>query len=138
MPWTYPDACNEGSAEAAEFQNNALEMARKADIAEARAESAEAECERLRDVLAEVRAAFDLQCPPMLPEKYVDHGAWVAHSWWNKVLGQVLKRAALLDELFTATDDSDGCPGLCGEHHWLDRPESDTRECLICGSEVAG
>lgn len=31
-----------------------------------------------------------------------------------------------------------GCPGLCGEHHWLDRPESDTRECLICGTEVAG
>lgn len=30
------------------------------------------------------------------------------------------------------------CTGLCGEHHWLDRPESDTRECLICGAEVAG
>jgi hypothetical protein len=30
------------------------------------------------------------------------------------------------------------CTGLCGEHHWLDRPESDTRECLICGTEVAG
>ncbi len=23
-------------------------------------------------------------------------------------------------------------------HQWLDRPESDTRECLICGTEVAG
>lgn len=32
-----------------------------------------------------------------------------------------------------------GCPGCeCGEHQWLDRPESDTRECLICGTEVAG
>lgn len=30
------------------------------------------------------------------------------------------------------------CSGLCGDHHWLDRPESDTRECLICGTEVAG
>ena len=30
------------------------------------------------------------------------------------------------------------CPGLCGDHHWLDRPESDTRECLICGVEEAG
>jgi hypothetical protein len=31
------------------------------------------------------------------------------------------------------------CPGCeCGEHQWLDRPESDTRECLICGTEVAG
>jgi hypothetical protein len=31
---------------------------------------------------------------------------------------------------------------LAGEsrcpHEWLDRPESDTRECLICGTEVAG
>lgn len=24
------------------------------------------------------------------------------------------------------------------EHQWLDRPESDTRECLICGEEVSG
>jgi len=23
-------------------------------------------------------------------------------------------------------------------HDWLDRPESDTRECLICGLEVTG
>ncbi|TAJ21799.1 MAG: hypothetical protein EPO65_00430 [Dehalococcoidia bacterium] len=23
-------------------------------------------------------------------------------------------------------------------HEWLDRPESDTRECVICGTEVAG
>ncbi len=23
-------------------------------------------------------------------------------------------------------------------HDWLDRPESDTRECLICGTEVSG
>lgn len=30
------------------------------------------------------------------------------------------------------------CPSLCGDHHWLDRPESDTRECLICGTEEAG
>lgn len=30
------------------------------------------------------------------------------------------------------------CPGACGDHHWLDRPESDTRECLICGTGVAG
>lgn len=25
-----------------------------------------------------------------------------------------------------------------GDHEWLDRPESDTRECLICGMEVSG
>lgn len=31
-----------------------------------------------------------------------------------------------------------GCPAVYGEHQWLDRPESDTRECLVCGTEVAG
>lgn len=116
----------------AEFQHNALEMARKADIAERRAEEAEfhveqliesrdraeAELESLEDsaqeqmervslhaaevtaerdaalaVIAEVRRVFDLQCPPMLPGSYVDAGAWMAHSWWNTVLGSVLKRA---------------------------------------------
>ena len=30
------------------------------------------------------------------------------------------------------------CTEHCGEHYWLDRPESDTRECVICGTEVAG
>lgn len=24
------------------------------------------------------------------------------------------------------------------DHEWLDRPESDTRECLVCGLEVTG
>lgn len=32
-----------------------------------------------------------------------------------------------------ASDEDPAC-----EHEWLDRPESDTRECLICGTEVAG
>jgi hypothetical protein len=41
--------------------------------------------------------------------------------------------APLLDD-----ESEPECSGLCGEHHWLDRPESDTRECLICGVEVAG
>lgn len=31
-----------------------------------------------------------------------------------------------------------GCPAVYGAHEWIDRPESDTRECLICGTEVAG
>lgn len=29
------------------------------------------------------------------------------------------------------------CPPVCS-HEWLDRPESDARECLVCGTEVAG
>lgn len=32
-----------------------------------------------------------------------------------------------------STPPADEC-----HHEWLDRPESDTRECLICGTEVAG
>lgn len=127
-------------AQVAEAQYNALEMARKADAAERRAEEAEFHVEQLRDardcaerraeelegVLAEVKWAFDLQCPPSPRERYVDKGALYAHSWWNTVLGSILRRADLLDA-------ARGC-----DHEWLDRPESDTRECLICGTEVAG
>jgi hypothetical protein len=32
-----------------------------------------------------------------------------------------------------ADEDASACA-----HEWLDRPESDTRECLLCGDEVAG
>lgn len=71
-----------------------VENARRAEQAERRAEDAEAEVERLRDVLAEVRRAFDLQCPPMPADQYVDRGAWMAHSWWNTVLGGILNREA--------------------------------------------
>lgn len=139
----------------AEFQHNALEMARKADLAERRAEEAEyhveqlrdardaaerrleraeAETERLRDALLQVRRAFDLQCPPMPADKYADRGAWMAHSWWNTVLGSILNRAGAAD----IQSNNECSTGLCGEHHWLDRPESDTRECMVCGAEVAG
>jgi hypothetical protein len=31
-----------------------------------------------------------------------------------------------------------GGPGATCGHQWLDRPESDSRECLICGEEVFG
>lgn len=118
----YPDSCSEGelraraeAAEAriAEFQWNALEMARKADIAEARAEGTEAELERLKSAADKVGHQAACKVDPC--------------DCWMRDL------APLLD------DSSDPeCPGLCGEHHWLDRPESDTRECLICGAEVAG
>ena len=182
----------------AEAQYNAVDMARKADIAERRAEEAEYhveqlrdardraeqrieraedEVERLRDALLQVRRVFDLQCPPMLPEKYVDRGAWMAHSWWNTVLGSILNRGRVgtgAGEGATGQDtgtawvtrstdcpeapaqahppacncvpgvctegdeccESHECPGFGCDHEWLDRPESDTRECLICGTEA--
>jgi hypothetical protein len=109
---------------AAECQWNALEMARKADLAERRAEDAEAEVERLRSVLVEVRQVFDLQCPPMLPEKYVDQGAWVAHSWWNTVLGNVLKRADLIAALRPNPTD------MCRHGS----PEGECPSCTACAA----
>lgn len=69
-----------------------VENARRAEQAERRAEAAEVEVERLLDVLAEVRRVFDLQCPPMSAGNYADRGAWMAHSWWNTVLGGILNR----------------------------------------------
>lgn len=171
------DGHTQADARVSEFQWNALEMARKADQAERRAEDAEAEVERLRSLLAKVRRVFDLQCPPLLPAKYDSQGAWMAHTWWDRVLGAVLReidacewcgrldghangcrlglgpdeRGAHIQDCdcpppFAACThapcDCDSCLGgrstLCGDHEWLERPESDTRECLICGTEVAG
>lgn len=45
------ERCNELKTEVAEHQHNALEMARKADLAERRAEEAEYHVEQLRDAL---------------------------------------------------------------------------------------
>lgn len=33
--------------------------------------------------------------------------------------------------------DQDASLGCC-QHEWLDRPESDTHQCLICGTERNG
>lgn len=175
---------------ASEFQRNALEMARKADAAERRAEEAEFHVEQLRDardraerkgealeaVIAQVGTVFAMQCPPMPAERYVDRGAWMAHSWWNTTLGSILDQArgaangtvpdasqerrgvcvvcpwceATGAESCRTSDGQKRVPHKARErmtraareiecaHEWLDRPESDTRECLICGTEVAG
>jgi hypothetical protein len=37
------------------------------------------------------------------------------------------------NELIACADHAAG--GWVCQHEWLDRPESDTRECLICGVE---
>lgn len=64
-------------------------------------------------------------------------------------------RKVRADDIRAALADGARCPGCGGnmrfcecmddpfapipcEHEWLDRPESDTRECLVCGTEVAG
>lgn len=35
-------------------------------------------------------------------------------------------------------DPYDPCPKEPCPHDWLDRPESDTHECLMCGAEGSG
>lgn len=38
-----------------------------------------------------VQRVYDLQCPPMPADNYVDPGARMAHQWWSTVLGGVLR-----------------------------------------------
>lgn len=91
-----------------EFQYNAMEMAQKADLAEGRAEGAEAAIERARDVL----------------------DGWEHDGPDDPALHLLIRRVR---ETLDGEPTDDDC-----EHHWLDRPESDTCECLICGVEKAG
>lgn len=116
-------------ARVAEFQHNALEMARKADIAEARSEGADAAIERARDVL-----------------DGWEHDGPKGYEFHLLILRvrEALDGATRACRRCECGVDGDGqCPCGCDEpndcdHDWLDRPESDTRECLICGTEVAG
>lgn len=163
-----------------EAQSNTLEMARKAEQAERRAEEAEFHVEQLRDArdaaerrieriearavelaterdaaLARIartnrlldagpddpaihrlirRAREALNSSPSVEQAHIEMCGSVTLTDGRKVPGCWIEPAR--------GDDGDmnaGCPGCeCGEHQWLDRPESDTRECLICGTEVAG
>lgn len=45
--------------------------------------------------------------------------------------GGSLRFCECMDDPFAAVPDE------C-QHDWLDRPESDTHECLICGEERSG
>lgn len=94
-PAALRDRIEQVSAERDRYRTAWKSAVTRAGLAADRAETAEAEVERLRDVLAEVRRAFDLQCPPDDRRPlHVDRGAWMAHSWWNTVLGGILNREA--------------------------------------------
>lgn len=146
-----------------EAQYNAVEMARKADLAERRAEEAEYHVEQLRDArdAAERRIERTERLIDSWERDAPDHSNPVFIGRLRECLrrdpapvrlreGAVPERqvgsiADLHPERCPMTEHSppeagcdSECTGLCGEHHWLDRPESDTRECLICGTEVAG
>lgn len=126
----------------AEFQHNALEMAQKADAAERRAEEAEYHVEQLRDALdsaerigeraAELATERDAALARIArAERLIDSWERDAPDHSNPVfigrLRECLRRDPAPVRLRSDCD-----------HDWLDRPESDTRECLICGTEVAG
>ena len=83
--------------------------------------------ERLRRDPAPVRLRGDEKEPLSCNAEGIPHSA---HDW-DFGSGEMFRCAGT-----PGCDDE--CTGLCGEHHWLDRPESDSRECLICGTEVAG
>jgi hypothetical protein len=58
---------------------------------------ARAKAEGAAEVVAAVRAVFDMQCPP-IRSRFADddfgRGAYCAHTWWNTVLGYVLRAGA--------------------------------------------
>lgn len=53
-------------------------------------------------------------------------------SYWDRPYDERIAAIRGMCDLTTngLTPSSDGCV-----HEWLDRPESDTSECLICGAE---
>lgn len=99
----------------AEFRAAWKSAVTRTGLAEDRADRAESDLARLRSAADKV--GHQAVCP-------VDP----CDCWMHDL-------APLLDD---DPEDQAGCSGLCGDHQWLDRPESDARECLICGTEAAG
>ena len=52
---------------------------------------AEAKGEALREAADKVQKVYDMQCPPMPVDRYMDRGAHAAHQWWTTVLGATLR-----------------------------------------------
>lgn len=130
------------AAGAAAAETRAVEMARKANQAERRAEEAEFHVEQLRDErdsaerLIDSRAGSgcihgDCVLLPTRPPTYRcgECGATFNHRpEWVKVTES--EQGAGDDTWQVAVYQERGC-----EHQWLDRPESDTRVCELCGEE---
>lgn len=115
---------------AEEFQATALEMARKADQAERRAEDAEAAFERLQSAAGKV--GHQAVCP------VEPCGCWMrdlaplldgTEAQWERVAE---REQGVGDDVWTVAvyREREGC-----DHDWLLRPESDTHICQICGDE---
>lgn len=134
--------------ELAEFQYNALEMARKAEQAERRAEEAEFHVEQLRDARDAAERRIERACEVLDGWEHDGPEDPAIHLLIQRVrealdgsrtgeepcptCGGSMRFCECMDDPFARAPDED-----C-DHEWLDRPESDTRECLICGMKVAG
>lgn len=120
------ERCEELKTSVAEHQWNALEMARKADQAERRAEEAEFHVEQLRDALGSAERRIERT------ERLIDSWERDAPDHSNPTFIGRLRESLRCDPapVRLRIDECD--------HDWLDRPESDTRECLICGAEALG
>lgn len=120
---------------ASEFQQAALEMARKADQAERRAEDVEAAYERLRaaaDLVGHQATCLVDPCDcwmyDLAPLLEYERPEWAKVAESKQGVGDDTWQVVVYEERSGAKCD----------HQWLDRPESDTHECLICGAEEAG
>lgn len=153
------EACAQAAAEA---QWNALEMARKADQAERRAEGTEAELERLKaaaDLVGHQAACLvdpcDCWMSDLAPLLDYERTQWAkvaeveqgegADTWTVAAFKEQPREHASDCACWPPYDSCshpahppcacDGCIGAQCDHQWIDRPESDTVLCDLCGAE---
>lgn len=147
---------------ASEFQEAALEMARKADAAERRAEDTEAAFEQLRSAadkvghqaacpvnpcdcwMRDLAPLLDYERPQWAKVAEVEQGK--GGDTWTVAVFKEQPREHVSDCACWPPFDScshpahppcacDGCIGAECDHQWIDRPESDTVVCDLCGAE---
>lgn len=156
------ERCEELKTSVTEHQWNALEMARKADQAERRAEGTEAELERLKaaaDLVGHQAACLvdpcDCWMSDLAPLLDYERTQWAkvaeveqgegADTWTVAAFKEQPREHASDCACWPPYDSCshpahppcacDGCIGAQCDHQWIDRPESDTVLCDLCGAE---
>lgn len=153
------EACAQAASGA---RSDALEMARKAEQAERRAEGAEAELERLKAAadlvghqaaclvdpcdcwMSDLAPLLDYERPQWAKVAEVEQGK--GGDTWTVAVFKEQPREHVSDCACWPPFDScshpahppcacDGCIGAECDHQWIDRPESDTVVCDLCGAE---
>lgn len=150
------EACAQAASGA---QWDALEMARKAEQAERRAEGAEAELERLKAAadlvghqaaclvdpcdcwMSDLAPLLDYERPQWAKVAEVEQGEG-ADTWTVAVFKEQPREHGSDCACWPPYDSCshppcacDGCIGAECDHQWIDRPESDTVVCDLCGAE---